>query len=117
MRWDLAFEQRRGLAPPGLAEVVERKARPLPGCIGALPCMLGSAKVDLPSPPYVVPSSENGAWFWLMGMNCPLQSLRRVVEAHRWQDALVYAAAGVAGVGDGVAGLQPLRANLSYLVH
>jgi hypothetical protein len=55
----------------------------------------------------MVPSSANGAWFWLMGTNCPLQSLRRVVEAHRWQDALVYYAAGVAGVGDGVAGCNP----------
>src|SRR5690348_13590022 len=39
---------------------------------GALPCRLGSAKVVRPSPPYVVPSSENSAWFWLMGRSCPL---------------------------------------------
>ena len=34
----------------------------------------GSAKFTRPSPPKVVPSSENSAWFWLMGSNCPLQS-------------------------------------------
>ena len=66
-----------------------------------------NAKFTRPSPPHMLPSSENGAWFWLMGTNCPLQSLRRVVEAHRWQDALVYSAAGVAGVGVGVAGCNP----------
>jgi hypothetical protein len=27
-----------------------------------------------PSPPKVVPSSENNAWFWLIGSSCPLHS-------------------------------------------
>jgi hypothetical protein len=57
-----------------------------------------------PVPTNVVPMNRDSAWFWWMGMSCPLQSLRLVVEAHLWQDALVYAAVGVAGVGDGVAG-------------
>src|SRR5262245_25104975 len=42
--------------------------------IGTLPCMLGNAKLVLPLPPYVVPSSENSAWFWLMGSSAPLHS-------------------------------------------
>src|SRR4051812_18369741 len=32
----------------------------------------GSAKLTLPSPPKVVPSSEKSAWFWLMGKSWPL---------------------------------------------
>src|SRR5437879_13650039 len=34
---------------------------------------LGSAKVDLPSPPYVVPSNENSAVFCEIGSNWPWQ--------------------------------------------
>src|SRR6185295_11057736 len=44
---------------------------PWPQNIGALPCMLGSAKLDLPSPPYMVPSSENSAVFCESGSNWP----------------------------------------------
>src|SRR5262245_26124501 len=44
-----------------------------PSWIGVRPCRLGSAKVWRPSPPYVVPSRENSAWFWLIGRSCPLQ--------------------------------------------
>src|SRR3954467_660065 len=36
--------------------------------------MSGRAKVLLPSPPYVVPSSENSAVFCEMGINCPSQN-------------------------------------------
>src|SRR6185295_12930105 len=46
---------------------------PWPQNIGALPCMLGSAKVDLPSPPYMVPSSENSAVFCEIGRSWPWQ--------------------------------------------
>jgi hypothetical protein len=42
-------------------------------CIGVEPCMFGSAKVDLPSPPYMVPSSAKRAVFCEMGISCPLQ--------------------------------------------
>ena len=31
----------------------------------------GRAKVVTPSPPKFVPSSENSAWFWLIGRICP----------------------------------------------
>ena len=34
----------------------------------------GSAKLTRPSPPNVVPSSENSAWFWLIGRSWPLHS-------------------------------------------
>src|SRR5919202_5314410 len=44
----------------------------LPQCIGTRPRRSGSANVVWPLPPYVVPSSENSAWFWLMGINAPL---------------------------------------------
>src|SRR6266498_1656390 len=46
---------------------------PTPVCIGALPCRSGKAKVDLPSPPYVVPRSEKSAVFWLSGISWPSQ--------------------------------------------
>src|SRR5689334_14947706 len=42
--------------------------------IGVLPCRFGSAKLTRPSPPYVVPSRENSAWFWLIGISWPLHS-------------------------------------------
>ena len=53
------------------------RPRPCPGCcspklIGMRPRRSGSAKVVWPLPPYMVPSSENSAWFWLIGRNCPL---------------------------------------------
>ena len=31
----------------------------------------GNANVEMPSPPYVVPISENSAVFWLIGRICP----------------------------------------------
>src|SRR5262245_489843 len=46
----------------------------LPSCIGVLPRRSGSAKLTRPSPPNVVPSKENRAWFWLIGNSCPLHS-------------------------------------------
>src|SRR4051812_2539934 len=42
--------------------------------IGVLPRRSGRANVVCPLPPYIVPRSENSAWFWLMGRNCPLQN-------------------------------------------
>jgi microcystin-dependent protein len=39
--------------------------------MGARPRRSGSAKVVCPLPPYVVPRSENNAWFWLIGRNFP----------------------------------------------
>src|SRR5687767_14999097 len=39
--------------------------------MGARPWRSGSAKFDLPSPPYVVPSSENSAVFCEMGRSWP----------------------------------------------
>ena len=53
---------------------------------GALPRRSGSPKLTRPSPPNVVPSSENNAWFWLMGRSCPSHSaqlLRRKLEGHQ----------------------------------
>jgi hypothetical protein len=47
---------------------------PLPTWIGTRPRRSGSAKFTRPSPPKVVPSSENNAWFWLIGSSCPLHS-------------------------------------------
>src|SRR5256714_5000669 len=47
---------------------------PCPGCIGARPCRSGSAKLDLPSPPYVVPSSEKSAVFCEIGRILPSQN-------------------------------------------
>src|SRR5438067_2170894 len=47
---------------------------PLPAWIGVQPWRLGRAKVVRPSPPYVVPSSEKSAWFWLIGRSCPLHN-------------------------------------------
>src|ERR1051326_5788201 len=47
---------------------------PCPGCIGALPCMLGRAKFDLPSPPYVVPRREKSAVFCESGKIWPSQN-------------------------------------------
>jgi hypothetical protein len=41
--------------------------------MGALPCMSGSAKVDFPSPPYMVPSKENKAVFCEIGISWPSQ--------------------------------------------
>src|SRR5579864_4264462 len=46
--------------------------------MGAEPCRLGSAKLLFPSPPYMVPSSEKRAVFWLMGMSWPLHSAQPV---------------------------------------
>ena len=40
------FEQRHRVRAAGLAQVVQRKPGPCPGCIGAGPWRLGSAKVD-----------------------------------------------------------------------
>src|SRR3954462_72570 len=40
---------------------------PAPTWIGARARRSGRAKLTRPSPPYVVPSSENSAWFWLIG--------------------------------------------------
>src|SRR4051794_39459769 len=47
---------------------------PWPWCIGARLCMLGSAKLVWPLPPYIVPSSENSAWFWLIARSWPLHN-------------------------------------------
>src|SRR5688572_29039849 len=47
---------------------------PEPTWIGVRPRRSGSAKFTRPSPPNVVPSRENRAWFWLIGNSCPLQS-------------------------------------------
>src|SRR5208283_2476849 len=47
---------------------------PCPWPSGVPPCRFGSAKFDLPSPPYVVPRSENSAVFWLIGRIWPLQN-------------------------------------------
>src|SRR5688572_10087103 len=44
---------------------------PWPGCMGARPCRSGSAKFDLPLPPYVVPNSENSAVFCESGRSWP----------------------------------------------
>src|SRR5262245_52295051 len=44
---------------------------PCPGAIATAPRRSGRANVDLPSPPYVVPSSENSAVFWLIGSSWP----------------------------------------------
>ena len=41
-------------------------------CMDVRPWRLGRAKFTRPSPPYVVPSSEKIAWFWLIGNSCPL---------------------------------------------
>src|SRR5712691_211340 len=57
--------------PPVSPRSCKERPGPWPGCIGARPCRSGSAKVDLPSPPYVVPSSENNAVFCDSGMSCP----------------------------------------------
>src|SRR3954469_11550038 len=40
--------------------------------MGVLARRSGSAKLTRPSPPKVVPSSENSAWFWLIGRSWPL---------------------------------------------
>ncbi len=45
---------------------------PEPTWIGTRPRRSGSAKFTRPSPPNVVPSSENSAWFWLIGSSWPL---------------------------------------------
>src|ERR1044071_119533 len=45
---------------------------------GTEPCRSGSANVDLPSPPYIVPRSENRAVFCEMGRSCPLQKAQPV---------------------------------------
>jgi hypothetical protein len=39
--------------------------------MGAQPWRLGRAKLLVPFPPYVVPSKENNAVFWLIGMSWP----------------------------------------------
>src|SRR2546423_2440472 len=57
--------------PPVSPRSWNERPGPWPGCIGALPCMSGSAKVDLPSPPYVVPSNENSAVFCDIGSIWP----------------------------------------------
>src|SRR3954451_9723788 len=44
---------------------------PLPTWIGVRLRRSGSPKLTRPSPPKVVPSSENSAWFWLIGSSCP----------------------------------------------
>src|SRR5688572_19981877 len=42
--------------------------------MGARARRSGRAKFTRPSPPNVVPSRENSAWFWLIGSSCPLHS-------------------------------------------
>src|SRR5262245_31367978 len=42
-----------------------------PKWIGIRPRRSGRAKLVVPLPPYVVPSSENSAWFWLIGRSVP----------------------------------------------
>ena len=59
--------QRVRLSPPCSPSVW-----PEPTWIGTRPRRSGSAKVVCPFPPNVVPSSENSAWFWLIGNSCPL---------------------------------------------
>src|SRR5205085_11018411 len=59
--------------PPVSPRSCSESPGPCPGCIGALPCMLGRAKFDLPSPPYTVPRSENKAVFCERGKICPSQ--------------------------------------------
>src|SRR5262249_9264234 len=39
--------------------------------IGIRPRRSGRAKLTRPSPPKVVPSNENSAWFWLIGRSAP----------------------------------------------
>ena len=51
---------------------------PPPMWIGVRARRSGSAKVVWPFPPYVVPSSENSAWFWLMGRSWPLHSAQPI---------------------------------------
>src|SRR3954471_3306342 len=58
--------------PPVSPRSCSDKPGPWPGCIGARPSRSGRAKFDFPSPPYVVPSSENSAVFWESGSSCPL---------------------------------------------
>ena len=56
---------------------------PSPTWIGTRPRRSGSAKVVWPLPPYVVPSSEKSAWFWLIGQQLAVAqrpALRREVE-------------------------------------
>ena len=53
----------------GSPSVSRRRRGSAPGRAGS-----GRAKVVCPLPPYVVPSSANSAWFWLMGSNWPLHS-------------------------------------------
>src|SRR3712207_5505783 len=60
-------------APPSSPTVREDSPCPWPQCIGDRPCMSGSANVDLPSPPCMVPSSENSAVFCVIGRSWPLQ--------------------------------------------
>src|ERR1051325_12022721 len=45
---------------------------PEPTWIGVLLRRSGRAKFTCPSPPKVVPSNENSAWFWLIGRSWPL---------------------------------------------
>src|SRR5437773_941484 len=42
--------------------------------MGTLLCKSGRPKFTRPSPPKVVPSKLNKAWFWLIGKSCPLHS-------------------------------------------
>jgi len=58
-------------SPPVSPRSRSESPGPWPGCIGALPCRFGRAKLDLPSPPYVVPSSENSAVFCEIGISWP----------------------------------------------
>src|SRR3954447_20992814 len=58
--------------PPVSPRSCSDRPGPWPGCIGARPSRAGRAKFDFPSPPCVVPSSENSAVFWDIGSSCPL---------------------------------------------
>src|SRR4051812_12534969 len=57
--------------PPVSPRSCRLRPGPWPGCMGARPWRSGSAKFDLPSPPYVVPSREKSAVFWDRGSSCP----------------------------------------------
>jgi hypothetical protein len=46
--------------------------------MGAQPWKSGKANVLFPSPPKVVPSNENSAVFWLIGMSWPSQNAQPV---------------------------------------
>ncbi len=51
VRRHFRLEERYALLSALLAQVAQAQAGPWPCCMGVLPCILGKAKVLLPSPP------------------------------------------------------------------